>query len=111
MFLDITINSQSAGRLEIDLFSDTPKTSENFKSLCAGDKGKGKHGKPLSFHGCLIHRIIPNFMAQAGDFTNGNGTGGESIYGDHFDDENFIHNHTQRGCVSMANAGPNTNGS
>jgi len=111
VFVDIAIGGQAAGRIVIDLFADTPKTSENFRALCTGEKGTGASGKPLHFKGCGFHRIIPGFMAQGGDFTRGNGTGGESIYGEKFADENFIHKHTGKGILSMANAGPGTNGS
>eukprot|EP00824_Muranothrix_gubernata_P020126 TRINITY_DN40362_c0_g1_i1.p1 TRINITY_DN40362_c0_g1~~TRINITY_DN40362_c0_g1_i1.p1 ORF type:complete len:182 (-),score=47.05 TRINITY_DN40362_c0_g1_i1:67-579(-) len=112
VFFDISIDRQPAGRIVFELFADkVPKTAENFRCLCTGEKGKGKSGVPLHFKNSVFHRIIPGFMCQGGDFTRGNGTGGESIYGTKFADENFSVKHTGGGLLSMANAGPNTNGS
>lgn len=115
VFFDISIGGQAAGRIVFELFADAvPLTAENFRALCTGEKGTGVSGKPLHYKGAIFHRIMPQFMCQGGDFTNGNGSGGESIYGSNFADESFAGKagiHTGPGILSMANRGKNTNGS
>eukprot|EP00929_Paragymnodinium_shiwhaense_P092708 TRINITY_DN5269_c0_g2_i1.p1 TRINITY_DN5269_c0_g2~~TRINITY_DN5269_c0_g2_i1.p1 ORF type:complete len:395 (-),score=106.82 TRINITY_DN5269_c0_g2_i1:154-1338(-) len=114
VYFDMDIDGEAVGRIVIELFKTiTPKTAENFRALCTGEKGRGNSGKPLHYKGSTFHRVIPGFMCQGGDFTAGNGTGGESIYGEKFEDEwdAGVVKHTKPCILSMANCGKNTNGS
>jgi len=112
VFLELAFDGESAGRVVIELYADSvPLTAENFRCLCTGEKGRGNSGKRLTYLGSIFHRVVRGFVCVGGDTTLGNGTGGESIYGDSFDDEKSEATHDGPGILSMANSGPNTNGS
>lgn len=109
VFFDVALGGRDLGRIKIELFQNVcPKTAENFRQLCTGEHKK--NGKPIGYKGCTFHRVSKGFMIQGGDFISNDGTGSTSIYGDKFEDENFKLKHDRPGMVSMANAGPNTNG-
>ncbi|OEL16738.1 Peptidyl-prolyl cis-trans isomerase CYP21-1 [Dichanthelium oligosanthes] len=112
VYLDVEIDGQHIGRIVIGLYGEVvPKTAENFRALCTGEKGVGSNGKPLHYKGTPFHRIIPGFMIQGGDIVRGDGKGSESIYGGIFPDENFTVKHTHPGVVAMVNSGLDSNGS
>ena len=111
VYFELALDKKPFGKIVFGLSAQTPETSENFRALCTGEKGKGKTGKKLHYLGSIFHRIIPGFMAQGGDFVRKNGTGGESIYGLKFEDENFDLKHNKPGILTMANSGRDTNNS
>eukprot|EP00920_Eleutheroschizon_duboscqi_P032712 GHVT01078852.1.p1 GENE.GHVT01078852.1~~GHVT01078852.1.p1 ORF type:complete len:314 (-),score=41.27 GHVT01078852.1:442-1383(-) len=113
VYMDVAIGTKAGGRIVFELFSDvTPKTAENFRALCTGERATSRTtGTRLHYLGCKFFRVVPGFMAQAGDIQSNNGDGGESIYGKSFQDESFTRRHAQAGVLSMANVGRNTNGS
>lgn len=112
VYLDVEADGESLGRIILGLFGETvPKTVENFRALCTGEKGKTPDGTALHYKNSPFHRVIPGFMIQGGDFTRGDGRGGVSIYGRKFKDENFKLKHKKKGLLSMANSGPNSNSS
>ena len=105
VFFDIDVNGQYIGRITFELYSETPKTSANFKALCTGEKGiSPTSGKPLHYKGSKFHKLYTDYILQGGDYTRGDGRGGESIYeGNYFEDENFIHDHSEPGSLAMVN--------
>ncbi|XP_063992137.1 peptidyl-prolyl cis-trans isomerase D isoform X1 [Diachasmimorpha longicaudata] len=113
VFLDIGVDGETVGRVIIELFKDVvPRTAENFRALCTGEKGIGTHGKKLHYKGTIFHKIVPQFMIQGGDIINFDGSGGESIYGGYFEDESFETSHSVKGLLSTVNEGkPDTNNS
>ncbi|KAH3732390.1 peptidyl-prolyl cis-trans isomerase, cyclophilin-type [Pelomyxa schiedti] len=109
VFFDVAMGNHPIGRIKMELFADVvPRTAENFRQFCIGQVRR--NNVPIGYKGSIFHRVIKDFMIQGGDFVKSNGTGRVSIYGDHFDDENFRRKHTAPGLLSMANSGPNTNG-
>lgn len=110
VYFDLTVGGEPFGRVVFELRGDVvPKTAENFRALCTGEKGKTADGRSLSFRGSVFHRVVPDAFIAGGDFINGDGSGGRSIYGEPFEDENFILRHTGPGVLSMCNSGPDTN--